>query len=473
MGLTSLGKLAIWAGMEEGDLASFGSLLGFSSAERVHVAHVRLLCQMPIDDYATLVGTWKNGEGGAQPLYLSLAAKTVHAAAQAICRPAVAAPATPVAAGPSTSEVNAALVALAKSMATVPKPEGRRVKTSNVADPADESEIPVASADQLKEWYADYCRLKHGHPLPDKEPTGEQVSALHTRIVELGMEPYADFSVLTPHGRRLAKVLRHRSWLPQEDGSYKPVEVPGPSSLGTWDACWKVYERVLLMLRFKDADTGVKYLVIKPIALDAYYKAFSQLAKEHPETWHLCCSAEDKCRAEHMPRILRRLEEEWGCQPSWSDVFEAAAADNAFWDREVRRPSLQFLARGSLPRPEATNQAERAVMEKTATNAGSGRSGERPPSRRQAKTEKRKMAISAGKPAAGPPPKKTKGSGKGAHPRKDRDGLFLSTETGDEICFRFAKASGDGGCSTPCGQSRKHVCQHCLGSHKNASCTKR
>ena len=44
------------------------------------------------------------------------------------------------------------------------------------------------------------------------------------------MEPYVGFSLLTPYGRRMAKVLRHRSWILQEDGTYKPIEVPGPDS---------------------------------------------------------------------------------------------------------------------------------------------------------------------------------------------------------------------------------------------------
>eukprot|EP00971_Amphidinium_carterae_P172524 3419997-Amphidinium_carterae.1 len=59
--------------------------------------------------------------------------------------------------------------------------------------------------------------------MEEAEPTPEQTSALHQRVVVFGLEPYADFSLLTPYGRRIAKELRHRSWLPQEDGSYKPA----------------------------------------------------------------------------------------------------------------------------------------------------------------------------------------------------------------------------------------------------------
>eukprot|EP00971_Amphidinium_carterae_P205057 4069660-Amphidinium_carterae.1 len=74
---------------------------------------------------------------------------------------------------------------------------------------------------------------------------------MEMRIVQQGREPYADFSVLTPYGRRMAKMLRHRSWLPQQDGTYRPYEAPGPGDFETWASCFKVFSAALLMLRFE------------------------------------------------------------------------------------------------------------------------------------------------------------------------------------------------------------------------------
>jgi len=183
-------------------------------------------------------------------------------------------------------------------------------------------------------------------PLPEKEPSPDQISALHTRIVVLGQEPYADFSLLTPHGRRMAKILRHRSWLPQEDGTYKPVEAPGPDNYDTWKSCWDVYEVILLMLRWPAADaTSSSQLVATPISLEAYFQNFTTIVKESPGCWHLCQSAEDRCRAERFPRIARRLEDRTGFAPSWSEVFTAAAGDDKYQDKEVRRPALSFWHR--------------------------------------------------------------------------------------------------------------------------------
>jgi hypothetical protein len=51
---------------------------------------------------------------------------------------------------------------------------------------------------------------------------------------------YGNFLIPTPVGRRMANVLKHRAWLPDRDGSYRTVEVPGPESYDVWYACWRV-----------------------------------------------------------------------------------------------------------------------------------------------------------------------------------------------------------------------------------------
>ena len=116
-------------------------------------------------------------------------------------------------------------------------------------------------------------------------PTADHIPGLHTRVVKLHLEPYADFSVLTPFGRRMAKVLRHRSWLLQPDGTDRPTEVPGPADMDMWYACWRVFATILLMLRWPSAETAPDkdLLVCTPAALDQYYEGFRQLVLEHPE----------------------------------------------------------------------------------------------------------------------------------------------------------------------------------------------
>eukprot|EP00971_Amphidinium_carterae_P270395 5365288-Amphidinium_carterae.1 len=69
------------------------------------------------------------------------------------------------------------------------------------------------------------------YPPPECDPTPTQVSVLFDKIITRGEEPYADFSILTPFGKRVQRALHLRAWLFQEDGSYKAVEIPGPISL--------------------------------------------------------------------------------------------------------------------------------------------------------------------------------------------------------------------------------------------------
>ena len=135
--------------------------------------------------------------------------------------------------------------------------------------------IAAASSDQVRTWYGNYKMLKFGDPLIEREPTPDQICAMNTRIITLGAEPHADFSLLTPHGRRMQKVLRHRSWVPQQDGTYQPVEVPGPEDRETWKACWDVYEVILLMLRWPPAEgQELGAMVATPISLEAYLQHF-------------------------------------------------------------------------------------------------------------------------------------------------------------------------------------------------------
>jgi hypothetical protein len=450
---TNLTSLCSWAGMDNGLQDRWAGLLGFPGG-KVGALHPRVLAALPHDVYLNVLANWKVGDAEASFFDKSLA-MLVHATAVALCKPEEKAP-----------EAVAEVVAKVEK-----KTEVRKIKVSNLIDPSDETEVPAASSDQLKIWYENYKALKHGEPLIEKEPSPDQVAALHLRVVTLAMEPYADFSLLTPYGRRVAKTLRHRSWIMQEDGSYRPMEVPGPENFEVWNACFKVYEVILLMLRFPgDAEkhTG-ETLVVTPSAIEAYHEAFGALVREHPECWHLCQRAEDRCRAEHFPRLARKISEDKGRDATWSEVFKAAAEDDRYWDREVRRPALTFLARGRRGAvPDGGEMAEK--------RAADG-------SRKKRQRSKQRSVDTAGRyerPAGGDKKKFKRGGDKSRpedrkkedHPRKDRDGRFVTTREGKQICFSFANGERDA-CRDPCSRGMTHVCQHCLQPHSNAACPKR
>ena len=360
----------------------------------------------------------------------------------------------------------------------------RKVKVSEVLDPMDEMLVDPITPGELNQFYANYRDLKHGDPQQECEPTMEQISAFNARVVTLQLAPYADFSILTPFGRRMSKILKHRAWVANRDGTYRTMEVPGPDSYDVWYSCWRVYSTCCLMLRWPQAVGGSNY-VLTPAALEYYQENFRQLAQEYSECWFLCCKAEDACRAEHLTRTRRRLmAANGGAQVSWSDVFIEVADDSKYWDREVRRPAMLYLARGKRGgEPTAAYEEDpTGLTTKIKSQLGvAGASQEwlaESPSKRQKKTKAEKAAAKAAAHAAGsvsvssaqassPPPPQAHPE---AHPRK-RGSMFITSREGTEVCFTFAKGARDQ-CSVPCPGGRAHVCQFCLGPHRNSECSR-
>ena len=437
---------------------------------RSRSAPPRLLSAITAEDLSSEISGWQ-ADGTPATLRLKGVARRMHAAAVSL---SVAPPTPSSTAQPTWDALTTALTKLAESST---KADTRKVTMASVIDPADSGEVPSAGAGQIKKWYCVYRARKSGDPLPDKDPTSDQVSAMHTRTVVLLQEPYADFSVLTPHGRRMAKILRHRSWLLQEDGSYKPIEVPGPESFATWEACWKVYEVILIMLQHPPAsDSGDPVDVISLIALEAYYEAFAQLCRENPESWHLCCAAEDRCRAEHIPRLARQIEAKTGQLPTWSQIFMAAAEDGTYWDREVRRPANAWIARG-YHLASATTAAERALTQKVLQGSGACVIDKTPlnltDNNDHGKSNRRKKKMDNNmqkmKGAGKHDSKGTKKGKDGEHPKRNNKGQMITTPSGQEICFKYAN-HGLKGCATPCSAKRAHACMKCGQAHPNSEC---
>jgi len=205
-----------WAGFDQHGIEEYFDLLGFEMNPTIKP---RLLAMFSKEKHEKFMDKWKiNGED-AKP-YVIMTATLVHKTARLLCglkdeEPLVGPPPTMTKDGWFSVGNPSPHAPVASAL--------RTIKASSLIDPSDESVIAAASSDQVKAWYANFKEIKFGDPLAEKEPTPDQICALYTRIVELGQEPYADFSLLTPHGRRMQKVLRHRSWVPQQDGTYQPV----------------------------------------------------------------------------------------------------------------------------------------------------------------------------------------------------------------------------------------------------------
>lgn len=388
--------------------------------------------------------------------------------------------------------------AVAPAPGAAPLTTQKKIKTSSVLDQLDESEVPTMSQTEIDEAYRNHVEITGADPPADAEPTGEQIAALHARVVVRGEAPYADFSVLTPFGRRVQKQMKARVWMLQKDGSWKAADIPGPPTYETWAACWKVFRAALFMLRYPVPPNGTEApKVVTSACLEEYFEKVSKLHGEFPETWHLLLQAEDRCRAEMFERYRRQLTKaalegklpmglSFDARTPWIGVFTHAARDASFWDEHVVRPSQNFIARGgkhmSSDRASRTNLPE-AAQDILETNAAAiGRETPAPPlpgmgssrhakKRRRIQEEKRassQVSSAASGKGAG------SGGGSGGTPRrepfmKSKGGLYLTNSDGVELCFRYAKGTA-GSCPEPCRDFRDHGCQLCLGRHPNSQC---
>ena len=377
-------------------------------------------------------------------------------------------------------------------------PSAKRVKAASVIDQLDESDVPLLTQAQLDEAYRHHAEVTGADPPADAEPTGEQIAALKTRVVDRGESPYADFSVLTPYGRRVQKQMKARSWLLQQDGTFRALDVPGPPSFDTWAACWKVYRSALFMLRYPPhAAGGPLRRVVTAACLEEYFERITKLNAEFPETWHLLMQAEDRCRSEMFERYRRQLCKaaidgklpmglDFSASEPWIGVFTHAARDSAFWDEHVVRPAQNFIARGG--KQMTMDKASRATIPEPAqeiidrVNSG----GESPPGlpgQGQSKAAKRRRRDKearerwAAQPTPGPSwsswsswdHSKGDGNSGGKPHQKAKGGLYSTNSDGVEICYKFAKGPANS-CPEPCKEGRDHACQICLGRHPNAQC---
>ena len=277
----------IWAGLGDDAIIALGGVMGFTE-EEFAVLHPTVLTHTPEDDYEQMLREWLIDD---MPATFAQKARARHALAvmvRVVHKPSwprdgagngdgdgdgEGAPVTPKLAGAgnhgelenlvgnlaavtatATSGTLSHLKEVTEALTNLAKPKLRRVKASQILDPADDSEIIPATTSEMKTYNANYKKVKHGPPRDGCMPTPEQIGAMNTRVCVLDLEPYGDFSLLTPHGKRLQLILKHRGWHMNEDGSWSALQLPGPASFDVWWACWRVFVVIMLMLRGPGID---------------------------------------------------------------------------------------------------------------------------------------------------------------------------------------------------------------------------
>jgi hypothetical protein len=129
-----------------------------------------------------------------------------------------------------------------------PKKKGRVIKISDFLDQGDATEIDVADAKTVKAWQENWRKFASGPPLSEENPIPDQLSALNARVNLHEGSPAVDFAIWTPYARKTGRASKFTAFLPQPDGTWIALEVPGPSNISGWKYCWRVFRVASIML---------------------------------------------------------------------------------------------------------------------------------------------------------------------------------------------------------------------------------
>ena len=259
-----------------------------------------------------------------------------------------------------------------------------RLKVSVVLDPSMDADLVRLPHHQVRALLNAYALARGAEPAEDVEPTVEQISAV-AQVVGADLAPYGDFSILGPHGRRLAGKLNFLAWTFQPDGTWHRKELPGPPSFEHWWSSFRVLRTIFLLLD-----------VAPPELLDNYGELIRSFHLQYgAEAWFIIYTADIRMRSEHFDRLRRYAERDhdaavlagsplsFNPAKPWHATFKAALADKLWWDENLHRPAILFLTRVKTASESVTDGTVQASLH---INSGEvprrGRSRSRP-SRKQ------------------------------------------------------------------------------------------
>lgn len=347
---------------------------------------------------------------------------------------------------------------------------------ASLIDQADESELLPPTPDQVDAWMQNYVVIMGSHPEESEEPTAAQLAALSKKVYQNLQPPYTDFGIWTPFERKVSKTMKFRVFTPLGNGQFLQRDLPGPSSLQSWRACWAVFRTAALMLQ-----------ICTLAALETYSRHIEKLAIQWPQCWGLIASADDSARAERMERIKRRLVVEAGRgrqvphdfdpHKPWSCVLIQLVQDTQFWAEKVHHPAAAWVAAGGRGAPTVATEA--AILEVIPGGEEAMMDDDDKASRRKQSNRDKKLAkknrvrkdredLKTFRGKAHHQPAESKGKGKGKFKSKD--------QSGGPLCFSWDSNSGSCAGVPPGGEckaevKRTHKCRICLSpAHRSADC---
>ena len=332
---------------------------------------------------------------------------------------------------------------------TVAPPTGEpRLKLSSILDPALDTELTRLPQSDIRKLFADYEDKRGAEPSEDIEPTVEQISAV-AQVLKADLTPYADFSVYGPHGRRLLQKLTYLAWTYLPDGSWQRRELPGPPSVDHWWASYRVLRTTYLLLDAVATET-----------LDNYGELIRGFVTQYGDSvWFLVYNADVRMRAERFQRLRRHAERDHDAAVAsgrrssfdparpWNTVFSMALVDKDWWEENIHRTALLYLAR--------VKSAAQVLDDRTAQPAsfatGSSRAASGAGARRtgRSRTPQREPA---------------------GRPRGSGDDGAIFTKKGKRFCDDYNTSQG---CSKGRACSDLHACKACRAfGHSCQKCTK-
>ena len=137
-------------------------------------------------------------------------------------------------------------------------------------------------------------------------------------------------------------------------GVWRTSEQPGPPTIEQWRASWETFAAAALMLKIASAAT-----------LSRYSKRFEERCARYPRAWHICVTAEDRCRGEFLAAEKRRQERfhnehpgvsAYDQQAPWNTVLKEATENIEYWTRELAEPALIYTTTRGTQAPSWNTQ---------------------------------------------------------------------------------------------------------------------
>ena len=178
--------------------------------------------------------------------------------------------------------------------------------------------------DEIAKLRLRYFSVTGAHPPNDERPSDEQISAMAHRVRDRSggrvWAPFAEFAVFGPFDGRSTKLRTFTAMVLNREGTWQQRSLRGPNSFAQWEASWKVYEVLLIMLD-----------VSPPGPLKAYFQSIRRLADLYRKDWPTIACLEEEMRAEQWNRIRQEILDgsspapsSWDPKAPWSSIIGAS-----------------------------------------------------------------------------------------------------------------------------------------------------